>query len=76
MRIGFDARSLRRHWGRGVGRFWKGFWQRLWSEDAEDEFVLYLWQGLSRSIKGRALDRFVCAQHNPARRRGTLDVVR
>ncbi len=42
MRIGFDARSLRRHWGRGVGRFWKGFWERLWSEDAEDEFVLYL----------------------------------
>ncbi len=51
MRIGFDARALTHHWGRGVGQFWKGFLDRWWTEDAADEFVLYLTRGSAPALE-------------------------
>lgn len=46
MRIGFDARPLCHHWGRGVGQFWKGFLNHLLLEAKEDDFVFYLTKGV------------------------------
>jgi glycosyltransferase involved in cell wall biosynthesis len=50
LRIGFDARPLRHHWGRGVGQFWKGFLNHLLLEAKEDEFVFYLTEGATPSL--------------------------
>ncbi|MBI1725261.1 MAG: glycosyltransferase family 4 protein [Candidatus Tectomicrobia bacterium] len=46
MRIAFDARPLRHHWGRGVGQFWRGFFSHLLARDDKDEFVFHLTRGV------------------------------